>query len=887
MKINDTDSCEPQNPTNNYKELKFKLKKGAKGFGLYLGNLVFVKDKVPGSAAENSNISLGDIILTINDVPVESCKSTDEVLSLIKKSGKKINLGVIRPEASWLPRPLAQKTTYVTKADEYSDMINQRFTVPITGPHRVIECSKTESSDFDNKFTSSRNMHEDHSPETLSTRDRSLSISSHLIFGFSGCRYESQLARTTKHNRPERRSAKIQKCHRQEEIQQTESDYISSRSSLCPETRHIKIRNCGTHLGLQLIGGNKYGIFVSSLMSSSPAANSGLRIGDQILSVNDHDFTCMTREEAVLHMLAVKNENVFITCVSRSATYEKIKFQQCDEFFIRVNFDYLRPTNEKELSLRRGELLMVRDTMFGGTIGSWSAVKVFVNGQLGERGIIPNKTRAEQLAIKAKLDEKTNRELKKRLRPGKFNSMKTKAEYHSQDKLDRGSFNDDKMQIPAYQVVVKQKADFKRPVIIIGHACDVFRDFLKMRIPQEFEVLCGTDSSNFDSSSRIGHSPIKLSQIQSVIDNRKHCLLDISFQGVEVLHHANLAPIIVCIKLTERKSASLFRTAAVNMVYGKNKDTKSKREVRYMNKYASKFQTKYPLYITSYLEVLDNPVDHVFVELVNIIRSRQEDEIYLSSDRFDQKQMETVVMTDQYCESGYTTNESEVESETESLALEMPDEKVFRQNKFESTDSQFSSRYTGETSTDRGKVLDIKYVEDDSVSQLRATSTNSMGSKRVSSLYEAQKAANSEKNSLELSLNTVLKIPTDGRGGLTESPATKFSVYVPPGALPTNKAKEIFFKLYLPKRMRSNALVSEDETVVVCGPEGVNFLRPIEVRMPFNEKYNESIESRMYTAVDINANSANWKKISLNYPGSNGNTFKIANNMTAILLDRF
>lgn len=123
----------------------------------------------------------------------------------------------------------------------------------------------------------------------------------------------------------------------------TQTDYSNKTPpSSYRDSRCIKISNRGSQLGIQLIGGNKYGIFISSMLENSPAFMSGLKIGDQIVSVNGVEFTEITREDAVMYLLSLKNDMINFVCVNRMAStwfvtsaFEKIKFQQCDEFYIR------------------------------------------------------------------------------------------------------------------------------------------------------------------------------------------------------------------------------------------------------------------------------------------------------------------------------------------------------------------------------------------------------------------------------------------------------------------------------------------------------------------------------------------------------------------------
>ncbi|KAF1744665.1 hypothetical protein MXB_4171 [Myxobolus squamalis] len=385
---------------DNYQEISFSLDKGKSGFGLYLGNMIFVKDKVTGTSAENSGIQVGDI----NGVPVECCRSTDEVLDLIKKSGKILNLGVLRPNTCWLPRPLALKTSYFTsttpsniKKKSHRRISSDLKTVSVKPAVDDVKKSKKDKNATKEKRLMDE-LNDNITSRSIVTSEvgvpyqpsRSISPVTRIKKGQSLNRFDYQKIPSIKEN-PRFRERK------------------SSRMTETKDTRTVKIINSGEHLGVQLIGGNKSGIFISALMDNSPAALSGLRIGDQIVMVNDVDFRHVTREEAVIVLLSLKNGP---------------------------------PNNPRELTLRKGELLIVRDTMFGGTIGSWSAAKVSINAEPGESGVIPNKARAEQSAVKSKLQERKNKEIKRRLRSGKNHAINSR--------------DDDSLEIPAYERVARR-----------------------------------------------------------------------------------------------------------------------------------------------------------------------------------------------------------------------------------------------------------------------------------------------------------------------------------------------------------------------------------------------------------------------------------------------
>ena len=109
----------------------------------------------------------------------------------------------------------------------------------------------------------------------------------------------------------------------------------------------------------------------------------------------------------------------------------------------RAQFHYTA-SDEDELPFRRGEVFHVLDTMNGGTIGSWRAQRVLPSGAETEVGIIPNKCRAEQLAIAQDLEAKKGANPKAKSgtlkRKDTKNQPPKKKQYQAADQLDETSF---------------------------------------------------------------------------------------------------------------------------------------------------------------------------------------------------------------------------------------------------------------------------------------------------------------------------------------------------------------------------------------------------------------------------------------------------------------
>lgn len=66
------------------------------------------------------------------------------------------------------------------------------------------------------------------------------------------------------------------------------------------------------NLGVSLLGGNAYGIFIHSVQKDSIADDVGLRVGDQILEYNGTDLRRATAECAAFE-LAKPNDKVTAT----------------------------------------------------------------------------------------------------------------------------------------------------------------------------------------------------------------------------------------------------------------------------------------------------------------------------------------------------------------------------------------------------------------------------------------------------------------------------------------------------------------------------------------------------------------------------------------------
>uniref|UniRef100_A0AAZ3P2C2 Tight junction protein ZO-1-like n=1 Tax=Oncorhynchus tshawytscha TaxID=74940 RepID=A0AAZ3P2C2_ONCTS len=326
-------------------------------------------------------------------------------------------------------------------------------------------------------------------------------------------------------------------------------------SILRPSMKLVKFKK-GESVGLRLAGGNDVGIFVAGVLEDSPAAKEGLEEGDQILRVNNVDFANIIREEAVLFLLDLpKGEEVTILAQKKKDVYRRIVESDVgDSFYIRTHFEY-----EKEspygLSFNKGEVFRVVDTLYNGKLGSWLAIRIGKNHQEVERGIIPNKNRAEQLSSmqytlpKTAGGDRADFWRFRGLRSSKRNLRKSREDLSAQPVQTK---------FPAYERVVLREAGFLRPVVVFGPIADVAREKISREEPDLFELAKSEprDAGTDQRSSGI----IRLHTIKQIIDRDKHAVLDITPNAVDRLNYAQWYPIVVFLNPDSKQGVKNMRT---------------------------------------------------------------------------------------------------------------------------------------------------------------------------------------------------------------------------------------------------------------------------------------------------------------------------------------
>ncbi|KAG8575911.1 hypothetical protein GDO81_009702 [Engystomops pustulosus] len=564
-------SSQPPKPT------KVTLVKSRKNeeYGLRLASHIFVKEISQDSlAARDGNIQEGDVVLKINGTVTENMSLSD-AKTLIERSKGKLKMVVQRDErATLLNVPDLDDSLHSANASERDDIseIQSLTSDHSNRSHDRPRRSRSRSPDQ----RSEPSDHSRHSPQqhsnssTRSKEDERVSKPGALSTPVKNTN-SSTLSRTAEEPLqeraekqtpplPEPKPVYAQSGQPDVDLPVSPSDGPFPNSThedgmLRPSMKLVKFRK-GDSVGLRLAGGNDVGIFVAGVLEDSPAAKEGLEEGDQILRVNNVDFTNIIREEAVLFLLDLpKGEEVTILAQKKKDVYRRIVESDVgDSFYIRTHFEY-----EKEspygLSFNKGEVFRVVDTLYNGKLGSWLAIRIGRNHKEVERGIIPNKNRAEQLASvqytlpKTAGGDRADFWRFRGLRSSKRNLRKSREDLSAQPVQTK---------FPAYERVVLREAGFLRPVVIFGPIADVAREKLAREEPDIYEVARSEprDAGTDQRSSGI----IRLHTIKQIIDRDKHALLDVTPNAVDRLNYAQWYPIVVFLNPDSKQGVKTMRT---------------------------------------------------------------------------------------------------------------------------------------------------------------------------------------------------------------------------------------------------------------------------------------------------------------------------------------
>ncbi|KAM9545356.1 tight junction protein 1-like isoform 3-T3 [Salvelinus alpinus] len=568
-------------PSRPAKVTLVKSRKNEVEYGLRLASHIFVKDISPESlAARDGNIQEGDVVLKINGTVTENLSLID-AKKLIERSKGKLKMVVQRDDRATLLNIPDMDDSIPSCNNSDRDDISELHS--LTSDHSSRSHDRARGSRSRSPTRSEPSDPSRHSPRQISngshrSRDEERiskpGVMSTPVKGSQEALIQAisdqPLAREDKlPPLPEPKPVYAQPGQPDVDLPVSPSDApVPSAghddSILRPSMKLVKFRK-GESVGLRLAGGNDVGIFVAGVLEDSPAAKEGLEEGDQILRVNNVDFANIIREEAVLFLLDLpRGEEVTILAQKKKDVYRRIVESDVgDSFYIRTHFEY-----EKEspygLSFNKGEVFRVVDTLYNGKLGSWLAIRIGKNHQEVERGIIPNKNRAEQLSSvqytlpKTPGGDRADFWRFRGLRTSKRNLRKSREDLSAQPVQTK---------FPAYERVVLREAGFLRPVVIFGSIADVAREKLGREQPDLFELAKtqqheGVEKSEPKDAGKDQRSSgiIRLHTIKQIIDRDRHAVLDITPNAVDRLNYAQWYPIVVFLNPDSKQGVKTMRT---------------------------------------------------------------------------------------------------------------------------------------------------------------------------------------------------------------------------------------------------------------------------------------------------------------------------------------
>ncbi|KAL0269988.1 UNVERIFIED_CONTAM: hypothetical protein PYX00_007550 [Menopon gallinae] len=519
--------------------LRVQLNKTKKkdDFGLILGCKIYVRE-VTRQDKENT-VQEGDVLLKINNHSTDGL-SLKEARKLIENSKDKLSLVVKRDRRSgYHDNPTNTKDSQGNYLDNLSGANYPTQNLYVQPPTR--HSHQQHLDDKSNLAPRGRSREPLLNDVSLSQLDRpstpSVATGSHHVHS----RSRSGL------DEPPRPPPPRTEDYYSSRRQLYEEELLRSKQPM-PDPRFISFQKDGS-VGIRLTGGNESGIFVTAVQPGSPASLQGLQPGDKILKVNDMDMKGVTREEAVLFLLSLQDQ-IDLIVQHRMDEYEQVvQSQRGDSFHVKAHFNYDQP-NKGEMCFRKGDVFRVVDTLHNGVVGSWQVFRIGRNNQEVQKGIIPNKSRAEELAT-AQFNA-TKKEMSASESRGSFfrrrRNSHRRSKSLSRDHWDDVVFADSISKFPAYERVVLRHPGFVRPVVLFGPVADLARDKILKDFPDKFTSPQLENNLEDVPKSEKSSGIIRLSAIREIMDRGKHALLDITPNAVDRLNYAQFYPIVIFLK---------------------------------------------------------------------------------------------------------------------------------------------------------------------------------------------------------------------------------------------------------------------------------------------------------------------------------------------------
>lgn len=509
-------------------------------YGLRLGSQIFIKEMTStGLATKDGNLHEGDIILKINGTVTENMSLAD-ARKLIEKSRGKLQLVVLRDRKQTLLN-IPSLNDSDSEMDDISEIESNRSFSP--------QDDRLHHSDLDlhssnEKLKEKTNAKDDPSnrmsrmgamPTPFKSTGDIATTAVTVVDANKEPKYQDDVAVP----QPKAVTRTILKPSPEDE------------AIYGPNTKMVRFKK-GDSVGLRLAGGNDVGIFIAGIQEGTSADQEGLQEGDQILKVNAQDFRGIVREDAVLYLLEIpKGDTVTILAQSKYEVYRDI--MACgrgDSFFIRSHFE-CEKESPQSLAFTRGEIFRVVDTLYDGKLGNWLAVRI---GNELEKGLIPNRSRAEQMASvqNAQKDGPSDRADFWRTR-GQRSGVKKNLRKSREDLTAIVSVG---TKFPAYERVQLREAGFKRPVVIFGPIADVAMEKLSTDLPHLYQTA---KTEPRDAGSEKATGVVRLNTVRQIIEQDKHALLDVTPKAVDLLNYTQWFPIVVFFNPDSKQGVKTMR----------------------------------------------------------------------------------------------------------------------------------------------------------------------------------------------------------------------------------------------------------------------------------------------------------------------------------------
>ncbi|XP_051827916.1 tight junction protein ZO-3 isoform X1 [Antechinus flavipes] len=565
-------------------------KKESEEFGVKLGSQIFIKHITEsGLASKSKGLKEGDLVLKINGVSSQNL-SLNDTRRLIERSEGTLTLLVLRDHQQFLVNipPAVNSDSESSGLEDISDIGSEPSQAPPShvppppgGKRRISDASWTESPPEESV--------EPGSPRESGTQET-----------LRGSSYDIYRVPTSQ-----------------------KQDYGYS-----PDTRVIHFIK-GASIGLRLAGGNDVGIFVSDVQEGSPADGQGIQEGDQILQVNEQSFQNLTREEAVQYLLGLPpGEEIELLTQRKQDIFRKmVKSSVGDSFYIRTHFE-LEPSPPLGLGFTRGDVFHVLDTLYPekGRGGSWLAVRMGRDLTEQDRGIIPNQSRAEQLASLEAAQRamgsgpfSSSASTGARAEFWKLRGLRIGAKKHMRQSREDLSALTKQGNYPPYERVVLREASFKRPVVIMGPVADVAMQKLCSEMPDQFEVA--ESVTRTEGPSKV----VKLDTVRVIAEKDKHTLLDVTPSAVERLNYVQYYPIVVFCAPESRTGVKSLRQWLTPT---------SRKSSRRLYAQATKLKKYHSHLFTATIQLKGNN-NGWYQELKDIIKTQQSRPIWTAEDQFD------------------------------------------------------------------------------------------------------------------------------------------------------------------------------------------------------------------------------------------------------------